>query len=195
MYDKLAVVLVPVQDSLFELEERRYLGDGAWIEYRSGWLADADDLFEALLPGVPWHAERRQMYDRVVDVPRLVSFHDLTREDPRIRSWLSCGDDSMTSTPANSANRSPRSGSASTGMALTVWPGMATPSAGAARRTPWSRSSAWARPATSHSVPAAAAVLRCVCPWDTAICWSWVGRASVLGSIRFLRRRRPPVHG
>ncbi|WP_218033372.1 alpha-ketoglutarate-dependent dioxygenase AlkB [Mycobacterium botniense] len=75
-------MLVPVQDSLFELEERRYLGDGAWIEYRSGWLADADDLFEALLPGVPWHAERRQMYDRVVDVPRLVSFHDLTREDP-----------------------------------------------------------------------------------------------------------------
>ncbi len=36
----------------------------------------------ALLSTVPWRAERRQMYDRVVDVPRLVSFHDLTIEDP-----------------------------------------------------------------------------------------------------------------
>ena len=31
---------------------------------------------------MPWRTERRQMYDRVVDVPRLVSFHDLAVEDP-----------------------------------------------------------------------------------------------------------------
>ena len=31
---------------------------------------------------MPWRAERRQMYDRVVDVPRLVSFHDLTVDEP-----------------------------------------------------------------------------------------------------------------
>ncbi len=27
---------------------------------------------------IPWRAERRQMYERVLDVPRLVSHHDLT---------------------------------------------------------------------------------------------------------------------
>jgi alkylated DNA repair dioxygenase AlkB len=39
-------------------------------------------LLSELLTAVPWRAERRQMYDRVLDVPRLVSFHDLTVEDP-----------------------------------------------------------------------------------------------------------------
>ena len=36
------------------------------------WLPDADDVFATLVAEVPWRAERRQMYDRVVDVPRLV---------------------------------------------------------------------------------------------------------------------------
>lgn len=77
---------IAVQGSLFEHTERRHLGDGAFIEIRAGWLAsgspDAAGLFDALLATVPWRAERRQMYGRVVDVPRLVSFHDLTLEDP-----------------------------------------------------------------------------------------------------------------
>ncbi|MFY2861102.1 alpha-ketoglutarate-dependent dioxygenase AlkB [Mycobacterium sp. THU-M104] len=77
---------IAVQGSLFEHTERRHLGGGAFIEIRAGWLAgdspDAANLFEALLATVPWRAERRHMYDRVVDVPRLVSFHDLTLEDP-----------------------------------------------------------------------------------------------------------------
>jgi alkylated DNA repair dioxygenase AlkB len=33
-------------------------------------------LFERLLNVVPWQAERRPMYDRVVDVPRLLGFYD-----------------------------------------------------------------------------------------------------------------------
>ncbi|AFC47360.1 alkylated DNA repair protein [Mycobacterium intracellulare MOTT-02] len=73
---------VAVQGSLFQHTERRQLGDGAFIEIRAGWLTDADDLLDALLSTVPWREERRQMYDRVVDVPRLVSFHDLTVDDP-----------------------------------------------------------------------------------------------------------------
>ena len=80
--DKLAVVAITVQESLFEHSERRRLDGGAWIDIRSGWLTDADDLFEALVSTVPWRAERRHMYDRMVDVPRLVSFHDLAVEDP-----------------------------------------------------------------------------------------------------------------
>src|SRR5207302_1671391 len=42
--------------------------DGAWLDVRRQWLVGADALFERLLPAVPWHAERRQMYDRIVDV-------------------------------------------------------------------------------------------------------------------------------
>jgi alkylated DNA repair dioxygenase AlkB len=70
-----------LQSSLFEHAERRHLGDGAWIDYRSGWLEDADSLFTELHDVIPWRAERRQMYDRVLDVPRLVSFHQLV-DDP-----------------------------------------------------------------------------------------------------------------
>ncbi len=73
---------VAVQESLFEHSERRWLGRGAWIDLRSGWLSGADELFDALMSAVPWRAERRHMYDRVVDVPRLVSFHDLSVEEP-----------------------------------------------------------------------------------------------------------------
>jgi alkylated DNA repair dioxygenase AlkB len=67
-----------VQGSLFDCAERRDLSDGAWVDVRAGWLAGHDQLFDELVDAVPWRAERRQMYDRVLDVPRLVSFHDLT---------------------------------------------------------------------------------------------------------------------
>ncbi|WP_328397090.1 alpha-ketoglutarate-dependent dioxygenase AlkB [Nocardia sp. NBC_00416] len=54
---------------------RTHLTHGAWVELRPGWLRGADDLFERLAAEVPWHAERRPMYDRVVDVPRLLAFY------------------------------------------------------------------------------------------------------------------------
>jgi alkylated DNA repair dioxygenase AlkB len=74
---------IEVQGSLFAHSERRILGGGAFLDIRVGWLTDgADELLTALLSTVPWRSERRQMYDRVVDVPRLVSFHDLSAEDP-----------------------------------------------------------------------------------------------------------------
>lgn len=52
------------------------LAHGAWVDFRPGWIAGADPLFLRLRDGVPWRAERRQMYERVVDVPRLVCFYD-----------------------------------------------------------------------------------------------------------------------
>ncbi|MCW2690664.1 MAG: hypothetical protein JWR37_5554 [Mycobacterium sp.] len=84
MCDTIVCVTLAVQGSLFDHDERRWLGDGAWIDVHSGWLSDtsADPLFDELTEGVPWRAERRPMYDRVVDVPRLVSFHDLATEPP-----------------------------------------------------------------------------------------------------------------
>jgi alkylated DNA repair dioxygenase AlkB len=79
-----------VQTSLFALSEdsadlglgplgglvvRQHLGRGAWVDLLPGWLGGSDDLFDRLLNDVGWHAERRQMYERVVDVPRLLSFY------------------------------------------------------------------------------------------------------------------------
>jgi alkylated DNA repair dioxygenase AlkB len=55
--------------------QRTVLSDGAWIDELPGWMAGADALFERLLRAVPWRAERRAMYDRVVDVPRLLCFY------------------------------------------------------------------------------------------------------------------------
>lgn len=54
---------------------RTELGRGAWIDVLPGWLAGSDALFERLAAEVPWRAERRQMYDQVVDVPRLLSYY------------------------------------------------------------------------------------------------------------------------
>jgi alkylated DNA repair dioxygenase AlkB len=57
------------------------LSQGAWVDLRRGWLHHADALYERLLAEVPWRGERRPMYDRVIDVPRLLSFY---REGERL---------------------------------------------------------------------------------------------------------------
>jgi len=56
--------------------QRTELGSGAWVDLLPGWVEGADPLFERLIGSVAWHEERRQMYDRVVEVPRLLSFYD-----------------------------------------------------------------------------------------------------------------------
>jgi alkylated DNA repair dioxygenase AlkB len=56
--------------------ERTSLSEGAWVELRRNWVSGSDGLFDHLSEAVPWRAERRRMYDRVLDVPRLVSFYD-----------------------------------------------------------------------------------------------------------------------
>jgi alkylated DNA repair dioxygenase AlkB len=63
---------------------RTRLSHGAWIDVLPGWMPGADALFERLSASVPWRAESRRMYDRVVDVPRLLSFYDedATLPDP-----------------------------------------------------------------------------------------------------------------
>ncbi|MGW7658639.1 alpha-ketoglutarate-dependent dioxygenase AlkB [Streptomyces asiaticus] len=59
---------------------RTELGSGAWIDLLPGWLRGADDLFARLVAEVPWKAERRHMYEQVVDVPRLLAYYNA--EDP-----------------------------------------------------------------------------------------------------------------
>ena len=62
------VVVHPLRDA-----RRTHLGHGAWVDLMTGLVGGSDLLFAALLRDVPWRAERRKMYDRVVDVPRLVN--------------------------------------------------------------------------------------------------------------------------
>jgi len=73
------VVAVDFQGSLFAEAPptrapapRRTLSAGAWVDVARSWLDDPDGVFDALAHDVPWRAERRAMYDRVVDVPRLL---------------------------------------------------------------------------------------------------------------------------
>ncbi len=55
--------------------ERVPLSRGAWVDLRPGWVLEADAVFTAMLADVPWRAEQRPMYDRVVAVPRLVAMY------------------------------------------------------------------------------------------------------------------------
>jgi alkylated DNA repair dioxygenase AlkB len=65
------VAFSPLTDNVV----RHELGRGAWVDLLPGWLSGADALFDTLLAEVPWVEERRQMYDRVVLVPRLLHFY------------------------------------------------------------------------------------------------------------------------
>jgi alkylated DNA repair dioxygenase AlkB len=83
---------VAFQPSLFDATEiavgpmsglqRTELSRGAWVDTLPGWLVGADELFGRLVREVPWRAERREMYDRVVDVPRLVHTYGIGEELP-----------------------------------------------------------------------------------------------------------------
>jgi alkylated DNA repair dioxygenase AlkB len=95
-------VSVTVQESLLDLCDSPVLGKlagsvqrvpltrGAWVDLRPGWLAGAGVVFERLLDAVPWRAEQRKMYDRVVDVPRLLCFYgeDAALPDPVLTAAL-----------------------------------------------------------------------------------------------------------
>ncbi len=60
---------------------RTELAHGAWVDVLPRWLTASDALFERLAADVPWRDETRPMYDRVVAVPRLLSFYG---EDDRL---------------------------------------------------------------------------------------------------------------
>ena len=83
-----------IEAPTFDRVERRTLTRGAWVDVCPTWLPEADDVFATLVRDVPWRAERRQMYDREVDVPRLLAFYgeDAPLPDPLVaeaRSRLS----------------------------------------------------------------------------------------------------------
>ena len=87
---------VLVQESLLDVGDEPVLGPlggsvrrttlarGAWVDLRPGWLTGSGAVFGRLLQEVPWRAEKRHMYDKVVAVPRLLCFYgeDAPLPDP-----------------------------------------------------------------------------------------------------------------
>jgi alkylated DNA repair dioxygenase AlkB len=60
-------------DGTFATLRRIELDPSAWVDYAPGWLAGHDRLLGHLVRTTRWHQPRREMYDREVDVPRLVA--------------------------------------------------------------------------------------------------------------------------
>ncbi|MEO3745869.1 alpha-ketoglutarate-dependent dioxygenase AlkB [Plantactinospora sp. B5E13] len=54
---------------------RHELTRGAWVDHLPGWVQGSDAVLTTLLTEVDWQAERRRMYDDVVDVPRLLRWY------------------------------------------------------------------------------------------------------------------------
>ena len=87
---------VSVQESLLDVCDEPSLGPlgpsvrrtplarGAWVDLRPGWLTGSGAVFARLAETVPWRAEKRHMYDKVVAVPRLLCFYgeDAALPDP-----------------------------------------------------------------------------------------------------------------
>jgi alkylated DNA repair dioxygenase AlkB len=63
----------PAIDPSFAGLRRLDLAHDAWIEHVPGWVRGQDALFDAIERGTRWRSERRPMYDRVVDTPRLIA--------------------------------------------------------------------------------------------------------------------------
>lgn len=63
----------PRLDPSFASLQRTDLGEGAWIDYAPRWVNRDADLFDAVATSAAWNASRRYMYERFVDVPRLIA--------------------------------------------------------------------------------------------------------------------------
>jgi alkylated DNA repair dioxygenase AlkB len=65
--------VAPRFDRRFAGLRRTVLEHDAWIDHQPGWLSGDDELFDRLERGMRWRAERRPMYDHIVEVPRLLA--------------------------------------------------------------------------------------------------------------------------
>ena len=82
------------QPSMLDLAEEPSLGRltgrvrrtpltrGAWVDHLPGWVDGSEAILETLLGDIGWRAERREMYEREVDVPRLLRWYDAGEDLP-----------------------------------------------------------------------------------------------------------------
>ena len=61
----------PAFDPGLERLDHRDLGGGAWVEYLPHWLRGHQMVYRDLAGNADWKHERRRMYERTVEVPRL----------------------------------------------------------------------------------------------------------------------------
>jgi alkylated DNA repair dioxygenase AlkB len=54
---------------------RHVLSNGAWVDHLPGWITGSESVLELLLGDIGWRADRRQMYEREVAVPRLLRWY------------------------------------------------------------------------------------------------------------------------
>lgn len=60
-------------DRSFAGLERIQLDPSSWVDYQPAWVGGSDGLFTEIIEGRQWSQRRRQMYDKKVVEPRLVS--------------------------------------------------------------------------------------------------------------------------
>jgi alkylated DNA repair dioxygenase AlkB len=63
----------PAFDPEFRTLERVFLSHGAWVDHVTGWVSGHDALFDELEQCLQWRRESMKMYDKTVDVPRLLA--------------------------------------------------------------------------------------------------------------------------
>ena len=63
----------PAFDAGFTSLRRIELSHGAWVDHVPGWVSGNDALFDALAEGLHWRRETMEMYDKTVEVPRLLA--------------------------------------------------------------------------------------------------------------------------
>jgi alkylated DNA repair dioxygenase AlkB len=63
----------PSFDGAFASVRRVALDATAWVDHAPGWLGGHEQVMDHLVRATAWSQPRREMYDRTVDVPRLVA--------------------------------------------------------------------------------------------------------------------------
>jgi alkylated DNA repair dioxygenase AlkB len=63
----------PAFDPALARIARTDLGSGAWIDHLAEWVRGHEFVLDVLWTTTRWEAHRRRMYERIVDVPRLVA--------------------------------------------------------------------------------------------------------------------------
>jgi len=63
----------PGVDHGFASLSRIQLDESAWVDHTPGWVTGHARLMDQLVASTRWHSERREMYERMVEVPRLMA--------------------------------------------------------------------------------------------------------------------------
>ena len=63
----------PSIDGSLSAMARRWLDETAWVDYHPSWIGGQQALMDHLVASTRWQQPQREMYDKIVEVPRLVA--------------------------------------------------------------------------------------------------------------------------